>query len=302
MDRVIISGGSGLVGKVLCKKLQGKGYDIAILSRTKTPKSEFKTFFWNPDRGEIEEESIAYADYIIHLAGASIVDKRWTSQRRKTIVDSRVKSADIIFNQLQKQKKQIKAFISASAIGYYGAINSEKIFTEQDEAANDFLGQSCLKWEQSANHFRTMGIRTTCLRTGLVLTKEGGALTKMLVPVKVGLASAMGNGKQYLPWIHIDDLCDLYIKAIEDNRMEGIFNAVAPDHQTNLSFTRIMAKVLDKPLWLPNIPAFAIKLILGDMSDLILKGSRVSADKLKTIDFSFKFSKLEDAIRNLVAL
>jgi len=300
MDRVLVSGGSGLVGKALCEKLQAKGYDVAILSRSENAGGEFKTFLWNPDKNEITPESIAFSDYIIHLAGANIVDKRWTAQRRKTILDSRVKSANVIFNQVQKQNKNLKAFISASAVGYYGAINSGKIFTENEDAACDFLGNTCHKWEQSSRQFKGMGIRIVVLRTGLVLTKEGGALSKMLIPVKMGLASAIGSGKQYVPWIHIEDLCELYINAIENNQIEGSINAVAPDFQTNQSFTQTLANVLQKPFWLPNIPSFVLKILLGGMSVLLLKGSRVSADKIITKGFTFKYPKLETALKDLV--
>ena len=300
MDRVLISGGSGLVGKALCEKLKTKGYDVGILSRSKNTEVEFKTFLWNPDNNEIETEAIATADYIIHLAGASIADKRWTAQRRKIIVDSRVRSANFIFNQIQNQNKQLKAYISASAVGYYGAINSGKIFTENDAAACDFLGDTCFKWERSASQFKEIGIRTTIMRTGLVLSKTGGALQKMLIPAKMGFASAIGNGKQYIPWIHIDDLCEFYIKAIEDNQVEGKFNVVAPEFQTNQNFTQVLTKVLDKPFWFPKVPAFVLKIIMGEMSDLLLKGSRVSADKIISTGFSFRFPKLEDAIKDLV--
>ncbi|RXQ89066.1 TIGR01777 family protein [Ancylomarina salipaludis] len=300
MVQVLISGGTGLVGKALCNKLQAKAYDVAILSRHKNTNSPYKCFYWNPNEDKIDSEAIASSDYIIHLAGANIAEKRWTPQRKKIILESRIQSAKLIFDEVQKQQKNLKAFISASAVGYYGSITSEQIFSEGDKAANDFLGRTCQQWEEAANQFNELGIRTTILRTGLVLNKQGGALSKMIIPVKLGLASALGNGKQYLPWIHIDDLCEIYIKAIEDNTMKGAYNAVAPEHQTNLSFTQTLAQVLKKPFWFPNIPTFLIKSLLGEMSELLLTGSRISASKLLSTGFTYKFPKLDKALVNLL--
>ena len=179
MTQVLISGGSGLVGKTLCKKLQAKGYDVAILSRTNKTRS--KTYLWDPQNNQIDPEAIASSDYIIHLAGANIAEKRWTASRKRLILDSRIQSANLIFNEVRKQKKEMKAFISASAVGFYGAVTSDKIFTEEQSASDDFLGQTCGKWESSAQQFETLNIRTTILRTGLVLNKKGGALSKMII-------------------------------------------------------------------------------------------------------------------------
>jgi len=300
MVQVLISGGSGLVGKALCEKLQAKGYDVAILSRNKKNDTTFKAYLWDPIRNQIDSNAIASSDYIIHLAGANIANKRWTASRKRFILDSRVESANLIFNEIKKQNKELKAFISASAVGYYGAVTSDKIFTEEHPASDDFLGQTCLSWEQATKQFEKLGIRTAILRTGLVLNKQGGALSKMLIPIKMGLASAIGNGRQHLPWIHIDDLCELYIKAIEDDLMGGVFNAVAPDFQTNKSFTQTIAQSLNKPFFLPNTPAFLLKLVLGEMSILLLEGSRVSADKLNKLGFTFKFPKLGSALKDLL--
>ncbi len=300
MVQILISGGSGLVGKALCEKLQIKGYAVAILSRSKKKDTRFKAYLWNPKKNQIDPEAIATSDYIIHLAGANIAEKKWSSARKKIIIDSRTQTADLIFGELKRQQKKIKAFISASGAGYYGAITSDKIFTEEDRCANDFLGQTCQEWEQAAKQFESLNIRTLILRTGIVLSKSDGALSKMIVPAKMGLASAIGTGEQYMPWIHIDDLCAIYIKAIEDNQMEGVFNAVAPYFETNISFTRSLAKVLNKPFFFPKIPSFLLRLILGEMSDLLLKGSRVSAKKILSKGYIFKYSELENALRNIL--
>lgn len=219
---------------------------------------------------------------------------------KKDILDSRVESANLIFEEVKKQNKELKAFISASAVGYYGALTSDRVFTEKDHAANDFLGQTCFEWENAAKQFETLGIRTVILRTGLVLNKNGGALSKMIIPIKLGLGSALGNGNQYIPWIHIDDLCEIYIKAIEDSQMAGAFNAIAPDFQTNKSLTHMLSNALNKPYWLPNTPAFLLKFILSKMSVLLLKGSRVSSDKILKTGFTFRFPKLEKALKDLL--
>lgn len=302
MTTVLISGGSGLIGRHLCKKLKEKGYNVAILSRTKqhNNNSDIQIYTWNLDKKEIEKKALETADYIIHLAGANIWDKRWTTKRKQLIIDSRVKTGQLIFDKIKENKHKLKAFISASAVGYYGAITSDKIFSETDPPADDFLGETCRQWEQSADRFEELGVRTVKIRTAPVLTKQGGALAKMITPVKMGIGSAIGNGKQYLPWIHINDLCGIYIKAIEDMQMNGAFNAVAPDHRVNEDFIRTLARVLKKPFWFPNIPAIAMKIIFGRMSEVVLKGSRVSSDKIRKAGYTFQFPDLESALTDLV--
>jgi len=300
MATILITGGTGLVGRFLCKKLKDKGYSVAILGRTSQKVAEITTYTWDIEKNEIEKEAIEKADYIIHLTGANISESRWTAKRKKLIIDSRVKLAQLIFEKLKENTNQVKAFISASAIGYYGTISTDKIFSETDVPANDFLGETCRQWEQSADRFEQLGIRVVKIRTGVVLAKQGGALAKMITPIKLGIGSAIGNGRQYLPWVHIEDLCDIYIKAIEDTQMNGAYNAVAPDHKTNRDFTETLAHVLRKPFWFPNIPAIVMKIIFGKMSAMLLKGSRVSSEKIKNAGYKFKFAKLEGALVNLL--
>ena len=259
-----------------------------------------QVYLWNLDENIIPKEAIETADYIIHLAGENIGDKRWTAKRKKLIVESRVKSSLLIYNKVKEYNKNIVVFIAASAIGYYGIKTTEKIFYEEDSPANDFLGNTCTQWEQSSIKFKQLNIRTVILRTGVVLAKNKGALSKMIIPVRMGVGSAMGTGNQYIPWIHIDDLCNLYIKAIKDPKMEGVFNAVAPSHPTNKVFMRTLARVLKKPFWFPNVPAYAMKLIFGKMSEMLLNGSRVSADKILSSGFTFRFPNLESALTNLL--
>jgi len=300
MATVLLTGGTGMIGRTLCKRLQQKGYDVAILSRNVNKQSEIPTYHWNPEKGEIDLKAIEYADYIIHLAGENIGDKRWTAKRMQEIIDSRVKTAELIYTKIKEQNKRLKAFVSASAVGYYGTVTSNKVFTETDPSSDDFLGDTCKKWEQSANEFRKLDIRTVTIRTAVVLSKRGGALSRMTNLAKLGIYSALGNGKQYIPWIHIEDLCNIYIKAIEDDLMEGAYNAVAPDHKTNKEFTRTLAKVFGKPLWLPNVPAFIMRLFFSKMAGILLKGSRVSSEKIQNAGFNFQFRELNVALSDLL--
>ncbi len=301
MATVLITGGTGLIGEHLCKRLLERGYKVAILSRTSRNREQIATYIWDINKLEIDEEAIADADYIIHLSGINIGAKRWTTKRKQQIIDTRVNSGQLVFDEVRKQNKNLKAFISSSATGYYGAITSDKIFSEVDPPADDFLGQTCRAWEDVADKFMGIGIRTVKIRTGVVLTKKGGALSKMIIPVKTGLGSALGNGKQYLPWIHIEDLCGIYIKAIEDTQMIGAYNAVAPEHLTNKEFTQKLAYTLKKAFWFPNIPAFAMKLIFGKMSEILLQGSRVSAQKIQDRGYKFLFPGLESALKQLMS-
>lgn len=300
MAKILITGGSGLVGKRLINLLLKRGNTVSVLSRTKKQIDGVSVFTWNINKNKIDKKAIENVDYIIHLAGANIGEKKWTKARKQLIIDSRVKTAELIFNLVKEQNENVKAFVSASAIGYYGSITSDKIFKETDLASNDFLGNTCKQWEQITDRFKELNIRTVKIRTGVVLTKKGGALSKLIMPVKLGVGSAIGTGKQYMPWIHIDDLCNIYIKAIEDNKMAGAYNAVAQDHKTNKEFTKLLAKILNKPFWFPKVPTFIIKVIFGEMSDLLLKGSKVSANKIKTTGYEFMFSNLESALTNLL--
>ncbi len=299
METVLITGGTGLIGSHLIKKLREKGYNIALLSRTANPAGSIPIYLWDPAKNEIDIAALASADYIIHLAGAGIGDKRWTKNRRQLIADSRIKTGELILNNVLESGKKLKAFISASGIGYYGTISSDKIFNENDPPSNDFLGEVCRKWEEMADRFKESGIRTVKIRTGVVLSDKGGALGRITTAVKMGIGSPLGTGRQYIPWIHIDDLCNLYLKAVEDPLMTGTWNAVAPEHISNMEFMRILAKVLGKPFFFPAVPSFVLKILLGKMSGIILKGSRVSAGKLISSGYNFEYPDLGNALKNL---
>ncbi len=291
----MITGGSGLIGRRLSFLLKSRGYEVRILSRSNNPKNNYKTFVWNVSEQYINDSAFEGLNHIIHLAGAGIADKRWSEKRKKEIIASRVASTNLLYNSVKRLKTPLNSFISASATGYYGAVTSETIFEEKDKPAKDFLGKVCSLWEDSIFQFNEIKIRTVALRTGIVLSKDGGALKKMKTPI----ITSLGNGKQYMPWIHIDDLCELYIKAIEDEQFKGAFNAVSPEHISNLSFSKKISKIFNYPFLALGAPSLILQIVFGEMSTIILNGSRISANKIKQAGFKFKFENLEKALKNL---
>ena len=295
MKKVLITGGTGLIGKRLSFLLASRGYEVRILSRSNSLKNNYKTFLWNVTEQYINDSAFEGLNHIIHLAGAGIADKRWSEKRKKEIIDSRVASTNLLYNTVKRLEIPLSSFISASATGFYGAVTSETIFKEIDKPAKDFLGKVCSLWERSIFQFKEIKIRTVALRTGIVLSKDGGALKKMKTPI----ITALGNGKQYMPWIHIDDLCELYIKAIEDEQFKGAFNAVSPEHISNLSFSKKISKIFNYPFLALGAPSLILQIVFGEMSTIILNGSRISANKIKQAGFKFKFENLEKALKNL---
>lgn len=291
MAKIVITGGTGLVGTRLTQMLEDKNHKVVILSRNPSNENELK---WDISKSYVDKRAFENTDYIIHLAGAGIADKKWTDQRKQVIIDSRVESANLLFKTIQENSVKLKGFISASGIGYYGAITSAKIFKETDAVGNDYLGDVCQKWENAAHQFNALKTTVTILRTGIVLSKTGGALEKMRTPV----ISPLGSGNQYLPWIHIDDLCEMYIDAIE-GKLNGIYNAVAPEHHTSTTFSKALAKSISRPFIGINVPGFMLKLLFGDMSKILLEGSRISAEKIANSGFNFKFETLKKALNNL---
>jgi hypothetical protein len=293
---VLITGGTGLVGSALIKLLTNEGYTIAVLSRN-TKNIGLKSFYWDTDNELLDDKALGFADYIIHLAGESVAGKKWTALQKQKIIDSRVKTTNLLFNRIKEADKKPQRIISASAIGYYGSITSEKVFNENDLPGNDFLSDVVVKWEKSVDQFSLLGIETIKLRIGVVISKEGGALAKMVAPVKMGLGSAIGSGKQYLPWIAIDDLTKMILFAMEKTEPKPVYNAVAPEHINNYNFMKTLAKVHKRPFFLPNVPAFIMKAMFGEMSTILLNGSRVSSKRIISDGFKFKFEKLVDALR-----
>lgn len=296
---VLISGGTGFVGRNLTELLVKNGYSVSVLSRSKRQNTTNVSYYqWDIEKQFIEEEAILNADYIIHLAGEGIADKRWTAERKKAIIQSRELSAKLLYDALKTNNKKIEAFVSASAIGIYGAKNTPVICTEKTTASTDFLGTTCQKWELAADRFEALGFRVVKIRTGLVLGKTAGFLKNMEPVFKMKLGAALGSGEQFMPWIHVDDLCAIYLEALKNNEMSGAYNTAVNDDTTNLMFSKILAKIYGYSIWLPNVPSFILKLFLGEMAKLLLTGQRVSSDKIEKTGFQFRFLNLEEALND----
>ena len=307
MATILITGGTGLIGKALTNALLEKNYKVVILSRGlvgEQPDTSNPSYAkWDINSQQIDKAAIGNADYIIHLAGAGVADKRWTKKRKQEILDSRVKGSELIVKALQEVPNKVKAVISASAIGWYGSdpvIPNPKPFREDDPNDNEFLGETCKLWEESLAPIKNMGKRLVKLRTGIVLSKDGGALKEFKNPLRFGVAAILGSGRQVISWIHIDDLVRLYIAAIEDQNMNGVYNAVAPGPVSNKKLTLQLARIQKGKFFIPvHVPSFVLKIVLGEMSVEVLKSATVSCDKVHYCGFVFLFPSIEAAIANL---
>ncbi|WP_205501814.1 TIGR01777 family oxidoreductase [Rufibacter psychrotolerans] len=297
-EKILIAGGTGLVGTRLSEMLIDSGYEVAHLSRTPDKYARYKTFKWDVPKGAIDENAIRYADYIINLAGASVAGEKWSAPRKKEILNSRIQSTNLICEYLEKTPHHVKGFIGSSAVGIYGN-SGERLMMEESSYGSDFLAEVCKQWEQASWQIHNLGIRTVIFRIGIVLSNKGGALPQIAKPVKMLAGAPLGSGKQFMSWIHIDDLCRLLIKAIEDRQMQGVYNAVAPNPATNEELTRTLAKVMHKPMVFPNVPALGLKLVLGELSEVVLGGSRVSATKVLQTGFTFEYNHLQEALESL---
>jgi uncharacterized protein len=297
---VLITGGSGLVGKYLTSVLLEKGYKVSHLSRNVNQFGRVRVFRWDPENKIIDPVVFDGIDYLINLAGANIGEKRWTKKRKDEINASRIETTRLLYNTVVDNKIPLKAFISASAIGYYGSVTSDNVFKEDDPPATDFLGTTCRLWEEAADLFSNRGIRTVKIRTAVVLEKTDSALSKMMKSGKYGFLVQPGNGRQFMPWIHINDLCNIYLKAIEDPDIEGAYNAVSPQHITNKDCMRVLAKVMKLSVPPIPVPALVLKVAFGEMSDIILKGSRISSEKINNTGFRFTYPDLESTLYNII--
>jgi uncharacterized protein (TIGR01777 family) len=300
MKNILITGGSGLVGKHLTAMLNQKGYQVAWLSRNPDKGLSIKTYFWDVEAEKLDPAAIEFSDAIVHLAGTGIADKPWSDKRKQEIVDSRVKSTELIISQLKRSGKLPEVVIAASAIGYYGTTTSSHIFTETDPPGTDFLATTTQLWEEATNKFRDLRIKTIQYRLGMVLDAKEGALPKMALPVRYGFGAALGTGQQFVPWIHIHDLCNLIVAGLEQNLPDGVYNAVAPAQNTNGELMKMISSVLHRPYFLPSVPGLIMKLFMGEMSALVLEGSAVSANKVLQTGFQFSFAELKAALEDLL--
>ena len=305
MQTVLLTGGTGLVGKAFTQLLTSKGYQVIILSRSKkeiVTEPNVTYAQWNVATEEIDIEAVKKADYIIHLAGAGVMDKKWTEQYKKEIVDSRVKSGALIVNTLKNNEHNVKAIVSASAIGYYGEDKIDNyFFTETDKPAEGFLGSTCQLWEDSIDYANSLGIRVAKMRIGIVLSNNGGALDEFVKPLKFKLATILGKGSQVISWIHIDELCRQFLFAIENEDIKGAYNAVAPNPVTNKNLMLKLARKIAGKFYFPfYIPSFLLKLMMGDRSIEILKSTTVSCKKITDAGFNFLYNEVDEALEDLV--
>lgn len=296
---ILITGASGLIGSRLTELLLQASHQVSHLGRSKRI-GKVKSFVWDIGSSQIDPSAFEGIDTIIHLAGAGIADKRWTPARKKEILESRTKSSRLLFEELAKGNHSVKSVVSASAIGYYGFYHQDEVLTETTPAGNDFLADITKQWEAEVDKIETIGLRIVKVRVGIVLSEKGGALKEMAKPVKFFVGSPLGSGQQYISWIHLDDLCRIFVMAVENEKLRGPYNATGPYAVTNRQLTKAIAATLHKPLFLPAVPAFALKLFLGEMADLVLTGSNVSSKKIQQEGFQFEFTKLEDALADLL--
>lgn len=291
---VLITGGTGMIGRRLAESLSDDGYHVRILSR-----SGEEHFRWDPEERYIDPKAFENLYAIVHLAGAPI-SKRWTASYKKEIRESRVRTADLLFEYAQNSAQPPAVFLTASGINYYGTLTTDRIFTENDPPAGDFLGELGREWEKAAARFTSLGTRVCAVRTPVVLAHEGGMLRALLPMAKWYLISPLGKGRQIVPWIHIDDLVGIYQFLLEHETLSGPFNAAALEETSNAGLARTLAKKANRAVILPPVPKWALKMMLGEMSALLLEGFPVSSQKLRRAGFRFRYDDLESALEDLL--
>lgn len=299
--KILITGATGLIGTELVALLLQNGITVHYLTTSKKKiesKPNYHGFFWNPNQGIIDENALMGVDSIIHLAGATVA-KRWTSKYKQEIIESRILSSNVLFKALKDNPHSVKQIVSASAIGIYPDSLTKNYTEENADIDESFLGKVVMKWEESVNKFKLLNIKVTKIRTGLVLSTKGGALPEMLKPINMGIGSPFGSGKQVQSWIHINDLVELYLFAVQ-NELNGAYNAVAPNPVTNKKLTQEIAAVVKKPLFMPNIPKFLMALVLGEMHTILFASQNVSSDKIEEEGFKFQYKQLDKALTNLL--
>ncbi|MFA6278104.1 MAG: TIGR01777 family oxidoreductase [Pedobacter sp.] len=295
---ILITGASGLIGRQLIPALQAQGHTISILSRRQINIKDVNVFLWDVYNQTIDANALKGIDTVINLAGEGIADKRWTDKRKQEIIDSRVMSAQLLYKTIQETKASVTTFISASAVGFYGD-RGDEVLTEKSDSGTDFLSTCCVQWENAANEGIGLGIRVVKIRIGLILSKEGGALQAMEKPIKFFAGAPLSTGKQWMPWIHLDDIIKIFSKAVEDTKMAGAYNACAPFPVTNKLLTKTIGQKLSRPVWPVHVPKFVLKAILGEMSVLPLMSSNTMVQKLLDTGYKFVYVNLDEALDSI---
>lgn len=293
---ILIAGGTGLVGSRLQEIAEKSDFECYILTRTPKKKNHIH---WDISKNYIDKNALPEVDYLVNLTGEGIADKKWTAERKAELLDSRTEPIKLLSNFLSELKSPIKAFVSASGVGYYGN-GGEKWQKETDESGTDFLAHTAKLWEEATNSIKNQGIRTTILRIGIVLSVKGGALPKITLPFKMGVGSYFGDGKMYMPWIHIDDLCKMILFALENKEVSGVYNAVSPNPTTNYELTKIAGKVIGNPHILVPAPKLAIQLAMGERYQLVFTSNRASSEKIQNTGFKFEYENLELALEDVI--
>lgn len=297
MSTILITGGSGLIGSALTAALQRDGHTVRWLSRTAGTRNGVQAFAWDLERGTVDPEALRGVDQIIHLAGAGIADKRWTTARKQELERSRAESARVLLRAVKASGATPRSFISAAGINYYGADTTTQVFTENDTAGRDHIAHLSRVWEEAADAWAST-CRVVKLRTPLVLARKGGGLAKLALPARFGLGAPLGSGRQWMPWVHLDDLVRAYQHAIASEAMRGAYNVCASDQRTNRDFSRAVAQALHRPFLLPAVPGFLLKLALGELSSILLGGSRAANTKLLGTGFTFRYDTLDAALKD----
>ena len=299
MKRVVITGGSGLIGSQLSELLSDEGYEVVHLTRKSGSAGKYRSYRWDPGQGYCDSDAFMDGDAIIHLAGANIGGRLWSKSRRREIVSSRTATAAMLYRLTVGSGIRPGVFITASGVNFYGSQTSGRIFMESDPPAADFLGETCRLWEAGADPFAASGIRVVKIRTAVVLASAGSALSKMTAPARAGLIVRFGPGNQFFPWIHINDLCRVYLKAVSDANMSGPYNASAPGHITHDMLMAEVAVQKRLPVFLPHLPAWLLRAVLGEMSVVLTAGSRISPDRLTDSGFVFRYPDIASALKSL---
>lgn len=296
--KILVTGGTGLVGSLLTKKFQDQGYNVSIMTRSPDKVKGIEAFYWDIKKQEIDEKCLDGVDVIIHLAGENIADGKWTDERKKALISSRTESISLLYDLMERREHQVKTVLSASAVGFYGD-RGEEILDETSSVGTGFLAHCCDEWEKAVDKGTNLGLRVAKFRIGLLLTPKGGVLDIFKLMVKTFTATKLGSGQQWFPWVHSDDLIGMFLWATENHDANGVYNATAPNPVRNTEFTKTLCHILHRPFWPFAIPKVMFKLLMGEKSQLVLMSTHTKSDKIIKAGYSFTFLSLKDALVNL---